>query len=431
MGSQIDFFYFTSYIDQMEYANQGFEMENKMVSAPNKHSPNDRAIASILASRPSWIGVGRASDLVNLPDMTILHAGPPLKNPQAPPAAILNSIILACIYEGWVKDELAATQLVRSGLIQIKPSIDFRTSIPLAAVVSKSTPLTVIKTGANEQAWHGFLGSGIGAQMRFGTKDLAVIKRLSFRDRVLMSGFQELLEVGPVDLLSIARAALNEGDDLHNRLSSATQVLHAVFLTRKIDSQNVLDTLNTLLETPTYFLSQWIPACAAMLDHANGIPGSSIVTNIAGNGEESAIQISGIARKWITCEAFSIRGPAIKTEAPIINFPPHIGDSGIIDAYGLGGQAIHRSPSLQKALAPWLIDDYYQRSQSILVEQNSILDLPIGIDLKKIIQTSNTPLVSTGMVAGDGSGLLGRGVGLMPLEIFKKANAIFDMTNAY
>ena len=405
-------------------------MEDKRVSAP-LNSPNSRAMASILASRPSWIGVGKASDLIDLPDMTILHAGPPLKNPQDPPAAILNSIILACIHEGWAKDELTAIQLVRSGLIQIKPSVDYRTSIPLAAVVSQSTPLTLIKTGNDEKAWHGFLGSGIGAQLRFGTRDLAVIERLKYRDHVLMSGLTELLEAGPVDLLSIARAALNEGDDLHNRLSSATQILHAVFLTRKKDSENVLQTLNTLLETPTYFLSQWIPACAAMLDRANGIPGSSIITNIAGNGQESAIQISGISREWIRCEAFPIKGPPIKTEAPIIHFPPHIGDSSIIDAYGLGGQALQQSPSLQNALAPWLMSDYHQRSQSILVEQNNVLDLPVGIDLKKIVATSNTPLISTGMVASDGSGLLGRGVGVMPLDIFKKAIAMLDTSKPH
>jgi hypothetical protein len=257
--------------------------------------------------------------------------------------------------------------------------------------------------------------------MRFGTRERAVIERLSFRDRILMPGFQELLESGPIDLLSIARAALNEGDDLHNRLSSATQILHSIFLTRKLESKNVLETLNTLLETPTYFLSQWIPACAAMLDRANGITGSSIVTNITGNGIESAIQVSGLPKQWITSAPFAIKGPAIKTGPPITSFPPHIGDSGVIDAYGLGGQVLHRSPSLKSALAPWLRADDSQRAKSILMHENIILDTMIGVDARKIVETGNTLLISTGMVASNGNGLLGRGVGVMPMELFHKA----------
>jgi hypothetical protein len=398
-------------------------MQKTQVLPLDKDSPNSLGIEAILSSTPCWIGVSTAVDLIKLPNMTVLHAGPPLINPQEPPLAILNSTILACIYEGWAKNEADAINLIKSGAIDLKPSHDYRVSIPLAAVVSKSTPLTVIQVDKHsEQFWYGFLGSGLGAQMRFGTRDLAVIERLAFRDRVLMPGFQELLKSGPVDLLSIARAALNEGDDLHNRLSSATQILHSIFLTRKIESKNVSDTLNTLLETPTYFLSQWIPACAAMLDKANGIEGSSIITNITGNGVESAVQISGISNRWITSKAFNIEGPGIKTGPAIIDFPPHIGDSGIIDAYGLGGQALHRSPSLKAALSPWLKSDNDQRAQAILMRENIIIDAAVGIDIKKIVGTRNVPLISTGMVASDGSGLLGRGIGVMPIALFDQAN---------
>jgi hypothetical protein len=398
-------------------------MQKKQVLPLDEGTPNSFGIEAILSSEPRWIAVSTAADLIKLPNMTVLHAGPPLINPQEPPVAILNSTVLACIYEGWAKNEADAIILIKSGAIDLKPSHDYRVSIPLAAVVSKSTPLTVIQVDKHsEQFWYGFLGSGLGAQMRFGTRDLAVIERLAFRDRVLMPGFQELLNSGPVDLLSIARAALNEGDDLHNRLSSATQILHSIFLTRKIESKNVSDTLNTLLETPTYFLSQWIPACAAMLDKANGIEGSSIITNIAGNGVDSAIQISGISNRWITSKAFNIEGPGIKTGPAIIDFPPHIGDSGIIDAYGLGGQALHRSPSLKAALSPWLKSDNDQRAQAILMRENIIIDAAVGIDIKKIVGTRNVPLISTGMVASDGSGLLGRGIGVMPIALFDQAN---------
>ena len=53
---------------------------------------------------------------------------------------------------------------------------------------------------------------------------------------------------------------------------------------------------------------------------------------------------------------------------------------------------------------------------------NNIIGTAVGIDIKKIVGTRNVPLVSTGMVAPNGSGLLGRGIGVMPIEIFEQAN---------
>jgi hypothetical protein len=35
-------------------------------------------------------------------------------------------------------------------------------------------------------------------------------------------------------------------------------------------------------------------------------------------------------------------------------FGPATGDSGVIDAFGLGGQGLRHAPSLQSAFAPWL-----------------------------------------------------------------------------
>jgi hypothetical protein len=384
-------------------------------------------MAAILASKPMWLGVGTASNLLQLPEMTVLHAGPPLKDPCKPPLPITNSTVLTCIYEGWAKNELDAANLIHAGKIRFIPSLNYRAVLPLAAVISSSSPLTVIQAeGDSKKLWFSLLGSGIGPQNLFGTNDLAVLERMSFRDQVLVPGFQLLLENGPIDLLSIARAALNEGDDLHNRLSTATQILHSIFLTRKIKAKPALVTLNTLLESPGFFLHQWMPACAAILDSANGIIGSSIVTNISGNGVESAIQISGLSGRWFTFKAFAIKGPAIKNTAPIEHFPPHIGDSGIIDALGLGGQVLHRASTVQTAFLPWLPSNNDLRANSILMNHHLGIDSVIGTDARIVAQTGHTPLISTAMVATDGSGLLGRGIGLMPIEPFKKAIIALD-----
>src|SRR5205823_11109287 len=105
-----------------------------------------------------------------------------------------------------------------------------------------------------ERRYYGFLGTGAGPQQRFGSRDPAIIDRLVFRENILRKGFAELLQT-PVDLLSIARAALREGDDLHNRLSSATTLLHALLSTRKTESEAVTAALKTVIEAPLYFLN--------------------------------------------------------------------------------------------------------------------------------------------------------------------------------
>ena len=194
--------------------------------------------------------------------------------------------------------------------------------------------------------WYGFLGTGGGAQMRFGAFDRAILERLKFREHTLQPGFAALLEAGPVDLLSIARSGLTEGDDLHNRLSSATQVLHAVLASRKIDTPAAHAALVTVLEAPLYFLNLWMPACALMLDAAVGEPDSSLVTRFGANGEQIALQIAGLPERWFAAPATLVRGPYMKGAPENPQFPPVTGDSGIIDAFGLGGQVLHRAPSL-------------------------------------------------------------------------------------
>ena len=212
----------------------------------------------------------------------------------------------------------------------------------------------------------------------------------------------------------------------HSKNLFFSQILHSIFLTRKINAKSALVALNTLLETPGFFINQWMPACAAILDMANGIIGTSIVTNISGNGIESAIQISGLSGRWFTFKAFAIKGPAIKNTAPIKYFPPHIGDSGIIDALGLGGQVLNRAPTLHTAVLPWLPSNNDHRANSILMNHHLGIDSLIGTDARVVAQTGHTPLISTAMVASNGSGLLGRGIGLMPIEPFKKAIIALD-----
>jgi hypothetical protein len=385
-------------------------------------SANAQALAKILACVPVWSGVTSARAAIALPERTLLHAGPPLADPTRPPPPMHNSAVLACLHEGWAADEAAAQKLIESGAVRLEPGLAYRVSTPLVSMVGPRTTLAIIHDAcAPGNRWFGFLGSGGGAQMRFGACDRAILDRLAFRERELAPGFAALLEPGPLDLLSIARSALTEGDDLHNRLSSATLALQAVLTSRKVDTPAAQAAIATVLEAPLYFLNIWMPACALMLDAAADTPGASLVTRLAANGEVCGIQLAGLPDQWFTAPATPVRGPFMKGAPENPQFPPATGDSGIIDAFGLGGQVLRRAPSLLAAFEPWLADDDAGRALAMLTGIHPVLGVAVVLDATAVVAHRRAPLLSTGMVSGDGRGLLGRGLCEMPLDVFEKA----------
>jgi hypothetical protein len=379
---------------------------------------NHRAFLKIAACRPQWTGVASAAAALGLEGRTLLHAGPALADPTRPPPPMLNSAVLSILYEGWTSDMAEAERMIADGRVRLEPSWTRNVAIPLAAMVSPRTTLAVIADGARR--YHGFLGTGLGPQQRFGARDAAVIDRLRLRESTFAPGFAKLLDE-PVDLLAIARLALREGDDLHNRLSSATTVLHAALSTRKVEAAETQAALAMVLETPTYFLNLWMPACQLMMLAAEGATGCTLVTRLCANGVETGLQIAGLPGRWFTTPSAPVRGPFMKGAPADAEHPPATGDSGVIDGFGLGGQALRCSPSLRAALAQWLPADDDARAQRVLVGMHPVLDMMIGVDAAAVAAGDAPLILSTGMTCPRGRGLLGRGAAAMPVAPFKAA----------
>jgi hypothetical protein len=291
-------------------------------------------------------------------------------------------------------------------------------------MVSPRTTLAEISDGAGstEQRYYAFLGTGAGPQQRFGTRDTAILERLAFRETVLAPGFAELLDA-PVDLLSLARAAIREGDDLHNRLSSATTLLHALLTTRKADSDAAKAALRTVAEAPLYFLNVWMPACQLMLLAGDNEPGCTLVTRLCANGEVIGIQISALPGQWFTAPSPLVKGPFMKGAPPDPQFGPATGDSGVIDAFGLGGQGLWHAPSLLNAFSCWMESNDDARARSILAGVHPILETAFAVEATSVAKGQKV-LLSTGMVSPDGRGLLGRGLCVVPDQPFSNSVSI-------
>src|SRR5688572_21429942 len=388
---------------------------NPNIEPQAKTAPGTRALARMAAARPQWTAVRDARSALGLEGRVLLHAGPALADPTRPPPPMLNSAVLSCLHEGWAREGSEAERLLASGAVRLEPSHTRSVATPLAAMVSPKTTVAEISDG--ERRYHAYLGTGAGPQQRFGTRDPAILERLAFRESVLASGFTELLDA-PVDLLSIARAAIREGDDLPNRLSSATTLLPALFTTRKGESDAAKAALRTVAEAPLYFLNVWMPACQLILLAGDGEPGCTLVTRLCANGELIGIQISALPGQWFTAPSPLVKGPFMKGAPPNPQFGPATGDSGVIDAFGLGGQGLRHAPSLLNAFSCWMQPEDDERARSILAGLHPILGTQFALDADAVSRTGCSPILSTGMVSPDGRGLLGRGLSEVPVQPF-------------
>jgi hypothetical protein len=370
------------------------------------------------AVRPQWTAVRSAREALGLEDRTLLHAGPPLADPTRPPIPMLNAAVLSCLHEGWARTPEEAERLLSSGAVRLEPSHTRSVATPLAAMVSPKTTVAEIADEVGGSRYYAYLGTGAGPQQRFGTRDPAILERLAFRETTLAAGFTELLDQGPVDLLSLARAAIREGDDLHNRLSSATTLLHALLTTRKGESDAAKAALRTVIEAPLYFLNLWMPACQLILLAGENQPHCSLVTRLCANGEVIGIQISALPGQWFTAPSPQVKGPFMKGSPPDPQFGPATGDSGVIDAFGLGGQGLRHAPSLLNAFSCWMQPDDDARARSMLAGVHPILETAFALDAAAVARSGRSPILSTGMVSPDGRGLLGRGLTAVPVDLF-------------
>lgn len=378
----------------------------------------------LTAVRPVWTGIARAGALFGA-GRWLLHAGPPYASVAAVPAPVVSSAVLAILHEQWAGSEAEAEAMVRQGGVRLESAQAQRCVTPLAALVSPSTPLFVVQDAHGAAApVYAPLGTTGGADLRFGTRDRAVLARLTRR-----AGEADALAAvldRPVDLLALAHAGLAGGDDLHNRTTAATAALASELRARAAHAASAVQPALTALtealaQTPLYFLTLWMAAARLILSAVEGDASCTLVTRMAGNGVEFGLSLAADPERWISVPAQPPIG-AIATDAQPLGA---IGDSAVIDALGFGAQALHLAPEPCAALQPYLPPDFESNSASLTSVPHpafAAFRLRVGIDARAVASNGIAPGVTLGMIARDGrSGLLGRGVYVPPFELFARA----------
>ncbi|MGY2289564.1 oxamate carbamoyltransferase subunit AllG family protein [Pseudomonas sp. SDO528_S397] len=386
---------------------------------------NAVAVQRILASEPVLVGSERASVALGLAEGHLGHAGPPFVSTDAIPPVVLNALAGATVHEGWAGDMAAARRLILDGQVQLHANHDLGTVSPMAGVVRPGQRLMRIENRAGSEVVHATLAESGRRALRFGCYDAAVAEQLDYLDEVIGPGILHALPGEGLALLPLISQGAALGDDTHQRNVGAMYAF-----VRQLPA--LASTVSQwLLGNPQHFLNYAMAAAKVSLDRASGVEGSSIVTAISRNGVHCGVRIAGAGARWFTHAVTQPQG---------YFFPPHrpsdgqadLGDSAIVEAYGLGGTLAHAAPELaRQMLQDWPgAQATGQRMRHLFIDTHPLIapalagvaGAGLGLDARRVAAAGEPVRIHTGIAHRDGeTGWIGIGVALAPVECFQKA----------
>jgi hypothetical protein len=285
----------------------------------------------------------------------------------------------------------------------------------MAVIADKNDPAKRFYTPLNE---------GQTQALRLGKRDPAILDHLRWLNG---AGAKEIAGAlrEPIALLPIADRALKDGDDCHGRTLSASAQVAELFAARSAPTA----TLDFMRASPAFFLNLWMAATGLMMRAADGLAGSSFVCAAAGNGTEFGIQVAGLPGRWFTAPATPPQGP-IDAAAAGASGVGAIGDSAVVDAFGLGGMAMSFAPAVRANLANHLPADAADRPQRLLAQPHPRLPLSgarVALTARRVAAAGVTPLVTLGIIDRAGQrGRIGGGIYEAPHSVFTAAIAALD-----
>lgn len=398
---------------------------------------NAEVCRRIKQGRPVLVGMGIAKDVIpGMHEHMILHAGPPVTwermcGPQR------GAVMGALIYEGIALDEDEAEKIAASGAIEFSPCHHHHSVGPMAGVVSPSMPVFVLENKAFGNQAYCTQNEGLGKVLRYGGMGPEVYARLEWMEQVLYPALDRALQTLPdgIDLRSMIAQAMHMGDECHNRNRAATSLfLRAIgpaLARTNQDNETLAQVIEFIDRNDHFFLNLSMPAGKAMLEPAEGVEGSSIITVMARNGTDFGIRLSSMPERWFTAPAGQVQGLYFP-QFTEVDANPDIGDSTVTETAGYGGMAMAAAPAITKFVGgtPQLalqttLEMYeitFDEHEQFTIPALNFRGTPCGIDVRKVMETGILPQINTGIAHKDpGVGMVGAGILRAPRECFVEA----------
>ncbi|KAF0222782.1 MAG: hypothetical protein FD179_1873, partial [Erysipelotrichaceae bacterium] len=117
---------------------------------------------------------------------------------------------------------------------------------------------------------------------------------------------------------------------------------------------------------------------------------------------------------------------------------PDIGDSSIVETFGIGGFAMGASPAVVRFVGASSVAEaiaYSKEMQDIciglspnyIIPTMDFVGVATAIDARKVVESGSLPVINTGMAHKlPGIGQVGAGIVKAPLDCFIKAIEAFD-----
>lgn len=402
----------------------------------NIKAANQAARERLVEGEPVLVDCVPARDALGLVGRVVLHSGPRLEWERACPT-MRTAILCAIRYEGWAGDDRAALAQVVRGQVDLAPCHRWGAAGPMTGMVTPSMPVFVVENRRHGNRAFATINEGLGQVLRFGANDASVIERLNWlaAEAGPLLG-AALRRSGGIDLRAVMAKALGMGDEMHQRNVAASCLLGRALmphLARSAPDAAVLARVAEFLAAnDQFFLNLAMAAAKASADPCLGLEGSTMVATMARNGTDFGIRVAGLGDRWFTAPVNVPEGLYFPGFGPD-DANPDIGDSAIVETVGLGAFAMAASPAvagfvgrggLAEAIAVTeemaeicLGDHPYFRIPSL-----GDRGAPVGIDIRKVVETGITPLINTGMAGKvPGTGQIGAGVVRAPLACFEEA----------
>jgi hypothetical protein len=401
------------------------------------HAEPDPAVAALAAAAPLLVDVRPAGEVVPaLAEGVVGHAGPPI-HPSQMCAPMRTALGVALTIEGRAGSKDEALQLLDEGEVEVRPNHDMGGVGPMSGAVTASMPVLVARDEATGKTAWCPLNEGSGKVLRYGADGPEVEERLRWMRDVLGPALSAALaQHGPLDLLEVQRIALERGDECHHRTEEGTKLVYDVLAPHLPE-----DVKAFILGNGQFFLNLAMVSAKLAMVCASGVPGSSLLTVLARNGVQVGIQVSGLEGQWFSGPA-ALPDPARLYEGYTPDdMNPDLGDSAIVEVYGLGALALSSSPisapsvGLAYDLAPLLMQRFWRIAAAEhptlrLAEPSGPTPAILGVDARVVAETGIRPPVHTGIAHREpGVGQIGGGVTHPPFEAFTAAVAALDATS--